>query len=363
MIFDYSNCLRSFMPVTVDVVDSKTLAQSSDPVQQLLQTGIAYIASSALWIIAELNIADMLGDGPQPVSKLAALAGVNEDALYRCLRALTMAGIFAEPELGRFALLPPGERLRTDRPDSQRDSISWLADPFHFKVFENLLYSVKTGEPSIEAVTGKPLFEYLSTDPVESTRFNAAMSGISSFIMPAILEAYDFSPFKTIVDVAGGHGFVICEILRKHPRVKGVLFDLEHVVGGAVHRICELALEGRCRAVAGDFFKSVPEGGDAYLMKCIIHDWDDEKSATILRNCRTAMQGNRQAKVILLEQVVPGPGQPHFSKLLDLVMLTFPGGRERTAEEFKGLFAKAGFRLTRIVPTESPLSVIEAEVA
>ena len=174
----------------------------------------------------------------------------------------------------------------------------------------------------------------------------------------AVLDVYDFTAIRTLVDVAGGHGAVLTAILQKYPSMRGVLFDLDHVIAGAVPRIEDLGLSDRCRAVAGDFFAAVPEGGDAYIMKHIIHDWDDDRAAAILGNIRKAMR--RGGRVLLLESVVLPGNQPDFGKVIDIEMLLLPGGRERTEAEFRALFNRAGFDVTRIVPTASALSVIEA---
>ncbi|MGH8459550.1 MAG: methyltransferase, partial [Nevskiales bacterium] len=211
-----------------------------------------------------------------------------------------------------------------------------------------------------DRVLGKPIFDYFPTDREESEIFNAAMISMTAMVIPATLEAYDFSGIGTLVDVAGGHGSVLTGILEKHPQMRGILFDLEHVVAGAKPRLERLGLAGRVQLASGDFFQSVPAGGDAFVMKHIIHDWDDARALTILQNCRKA---SPKAKVILLEAVLPSGNDPHFGKLLDLEMLTLPGGRERTEDEFRSLFAKAGYRLARVVPTKSPLSVVEAAPA
>jgi hypothetical protein len=337
-------------------------ASQPDAVQHLFQFASGYVLSSALWVAAELGIADLLKNGPRPVAELAASTKTNEGALYRTLRLLAMVGIFAETEPRQFTLTPAAGLLRSDVPNSLRDAVVWIADPMHLQVAADLLHSVKTGQPTVEHVTGKPAFEHFADEPVEFDRFHRAMTTMSAMAIHAVLEVYDFSSFSTIVDVAGGHGYVICEILRKHPKVKGILFDLDDVVTGGEHRICQLALDGRCRTVAGDFFKSVPEGGDLYLMKNIIHDWAEERALAILRNCHAALQGKPNGRLVLLELVVPPGNVPHMSKILDIEMLYFPGGRERTEQEYAELFAKAGFRLTRVVPTKSPYSVIEAEV-
>jgi len=233
----------------------------------------------------------------------------------------------------------------------------WMSDPFHFQVYANALHSLRTGQPAVEQTVGVPVFEYFSQQPEESEIFNNAMTMFSAMVIPAVLEVCDFSGIGTLVDVAGGHGRVLTSILQKYPSMRGVLFDIEHVLAGARAAIDSLGLSDRCRAVSGDFFKAVPAGGDAYIMKHIIHDWDDERAATILKNIRSAM--NPGGRLILLESVVAPGNQPDFAKLIDLEMLLMPGGRERTEQEFRDLFARAGFELIRITPTKSPLSVIE----
>ncbi|MCI0353552.1 MAG: methyltransferase, partial [Acidobacteria bacterium] len=228
---------------------------------------------------------------------------------------------------------------------------------FHFRIYAETMHSVKTGQPCADRVLGKPIFEYFRTDEEESEIFNAAMISMTAMVIPAVLEAYDFSGIGTLVDVAGGHGSVISGILEKYPQMRGILFDLEHVVDGAKPRFEALGLTRRTQFVSGDFFQSVPAGGDAFVMKHIIHDWDDARALTILNNCRKA---SPKAKVLLLEAVLPAGDEPHFAKMLDLEMLNLPGGRERTEDEFRTLFAQAGYRLARVVPTKSPLSILEA---
>jgi hypothetical protein len=336
--------------------------QTPDPVQHVMQIGSGYVLSSVLWTVAELNVADLLRDGPRPVSELAAETGTNEDALYRSLRLLAMVGVFAETRPRHFGLTPPAEVLRTDARNSMRDMVKWMADPMHFQMLSDWLYSVRTGKPTVEHVTGKPAFEYIGGEPVEFDRFHRAMTTMSTMAVYPLLEVYDFSPYSKIVDVAGGHGFVLCEILRKYPKLQGVLFDLEDVIPGGRERIDNCGLSDRCSTSFGDFFKSVPQGGDLYLMKNIIHDWDDPEAITILRNCRQALDGKKHGRVLLLELVVPEGNAPHMSKILDIEMLVFPGGRERTEKEYANLFSKAGLQQTRVIPTQSPYSVIEAAV-
>jgi hypothetical protein len=317
------------------------------------------MASASLYVAITLNVADHLAAGPKDVSDLARATGANEDALFRILRLLVSVGIFAEAGPRRFALNASSELLRKDVPGSLRGIAVFLSDPFHFKVYASLMDSVMTGKPAVDAAFGMPIFDYLAKNPDYSKVFNEAMTAFSAPVVSAALEAYDFSGIGLLVDVAGGHGEVLMSILKKHPKVRGVLTDVGHVIDGAKPRIAGAGLADRCQAVPCDFFAAVPEGGDAYIMKHIIHDWDDARATTILKNIAKAM-GPKRGKVILLESVIAGDGAPDFGKFIDIEMLAMPGGKERSADEFRALFAGAGFELTRIVPTQSPLSVVEA---
>ena len=327
------------------------------PRDQIMQLATGYKVSACLSVIAQLGIADLLAGGPKPVFELARAVQANEDALYRVLRALASVGVFTETASRTFANTPASELIRTGTPDSMRDVIIWIADEFHLRVYAELLHSVQTGGTAVKKFTGAESFEYFEQDKAEGERFNAAMTSFSAALMPAVLEAYDFSGLGTLADIAGGHGFAITSILKKHLDLRGILFDLPHVVSGAKPRIESLGLAGRCQIIAGDFFQVVP-AADSYVMKNIIHDWDDARALTILRNCAAALRG--EGKVILIENVISPGNEPHFAKWLDIAMLTLTGGRERTQAEFAGLFSQAGLRLSRVVPTKSPVCVVEA---
>jgi hypothetical protein len=330
--------------------------------QLLTQLATGHIVASALQVMLRLGIPDWLALGPRTSAELAHAAGVREDGLYRVLRALASVGVLSEVSPRRFALTEAGEGLVSGAPGSVRDMALWITSPFHFRVYAELMHSVATGEPAVEKVTGMPVFEYFATQPALSEIFNDAMTNLSEVVVRAALDVYDFSGIGTLVDVAGGHGAVLTTILNAYPRMRGVLFDLEHVVVGAAARIEAMGLAERCRTESGDFFTGVPAGGDAYVMKHIVHDWDDERAVAILRNIRTAMGGKR-GRVILLESVLRPGNAPDFGKIIDLEMMVMPGGRERTADEFRGLFASAGFAMTRIIPTASPLSIVEAIIS
>ncbi len=336
--------------------------QAQSPVQQVMQVACGFIGSAALYVATTLGIADHLASGPQTTAQLALATGTNEDALYRVLRLLGSLGIFAETAPRCFGLTPSAQVLRSDVPGSARGVTRFLPDPFHFRIYANLIAAVRTGTPASHTTLGMPVFEYLASNPDYSQIFNEAMTGFSAEDVPAVLAAYDFGGAARIVDVAGGHGELLLSILAKHPEAHGVLTDVSHVVEGARPRIAAAGLADRCSAVAVDFFASVPEGGDIYLLKHIIHDWDDAAALAILRNVRRAMT-SPVATVIVLDAVIAPGAEPDFAKFLDIEMLALPGGRERSEPEFRALLAGAGLRLTRVVPTTAPMSVLEAHAA
>jgi hypothetical protein len=338
--------------------EAPAAAASIDPSQHIFQIATGYIASTALYVAARLRLADLLADGPRAADDLARTTGMHADALYRVLRALSAIGVFEEVAARVFANTPPSETMRSGHPGSTYDMALWISDPFHLRVYADAMHTMATGQPAVEKTTGVPVFEVFPRDPALSEIFNNAMTSFSAFIVPAVLEAYDFSGIGTIVDIAGGHGQLLMSVVGKHPGMRGVLFDLDHVIAGAVPRIAAAGLASRITTESGDFFSAVPSGGDAYIMKHIIHDWDDQRASAILRNIRSAMKPG--GRVILVESVLAPPNTPDFGKLMDLEMLLLPGGRERTEAEFRALFSAAGFELTRIVPTKSPLSVLEA---
>lgn len=351
---------------TIDVTTPR--AASDAAAQTIFELSTAYMISAALQVAVQLGIPDKLADGPASVDALAAAAGANPDRLYRVLRALASVGVFEEQPPGapfeksgsrRFAANAAANLLRSE-PGSLRDIALFMTNGLHFKVYAEMLHSVRTGEPAVERVTGKPVFEVFAQETEDSRLFNDAMTSMSAAVVPAVLNAYDFSEIGVLVDVAGGHGHVLGSILGAYPEMRGILFDLDHVVAGAHHHIRRLGVAGRCQIVDGDFFAGVPGGADGYLMKNIIHDWDDDQAVLILSNIRRALDYRRYGRVVLIEAIIPEGPQADIGKLVDLEMMLMPGGRERTAEEFGALFARAGFALTRIVPTGSPLSVIEA---
>ncbi|MFB3916288.1 MAG: methyltransferase [Terriglobales bacterium] len=330
---------------------------------KLTELGSGYAVAASLYVVIKLDIPTLLVSGPRAVSELAAAKGVNEDALYRVMRLLATKGVFNEVGLRYFTLGTTAEALRSDIPNSLRDYALFMSGPFHLRVYAELMHSVLTGRPAVEKAIGMPVFEYFARDQEAGAMFHAAMTNFSSISVPALLDAYDFSKIGTLVDIGGGHGFVLGRILQKYPEMRGVLFDMEEVVAAAMPKLEQLGVSDRCGLVAGDFFVQIPTGGDAYIMQHIIHDWEDERAIKILRNVRQALQDKSDGKVLVIEDVISDDNESSAVKYLDLVMLTMPGGRERTEGEFRELFNAAGFRLNRIVPTSQSIKVIEGVVS
>ena len=336
--------------------------QGTDPMsdipanQQLDRMISGYWISQAIYAAAKLGIADLLNDGLKSVEELASATATNADALYRLLRALASVGVFAETAPRQFALTPLAEPLRSDVPGSKRALALMMGDE-QFRAWGEFLYSVQTGQTAFEKVFGQPIFDYLGQHPDKARIFDEAMTGIHGRESSAILDSYDFAGIGLLADIGGGNGSQLAAVLEKHPGMRGLLFDLPHVIERARGRIEAAGLADRCQLVSSSFFESVPSGADAYLMRHIIHDWDDEKSLTILRNCRAAMSPG--SRLLVIESVIPPGNEPFGGKLLDLVMLLIPGGKERTEEEYRSLFDQAGFHLSRIVPTATEVSVIE----
>lgn len=333
-------------------------AAAPRPDQLLMQLATGYMASAALHIAASHGLADLLAKGPKPVAELARAASLNEDALYRVLRALASAGVFEERAPRVFANTMTSDLLRRDA-GPLRAMVEWMGDPVHMKAYAHFPHCVATGETLCQPAWGMNCWDYFGKDARFARIFDDAMTGFSAVVIPAVLETYDFAGIATLVDVAGGHGYVLTAILEKYPQMRGVLFDMERVTAGARERIARLdpQLAGRVRIESGDFFKQVPQG-DAIVMKHIIHDWNDPEARTILQNCHRALPPH--GKLILIESVLVPGNDPDLGKWIDLEMLALPGGRERTEEEFRALFASAGFRLTRVVRNPSPLAAVEA---
>jgi SAM-dependent methyltransferase len=322
--------------------------------QQFMKMTIGGWMTQAISVAAELGIADFLVQGPRTADELAKLAHAHGGALYRVLRALASVGIFSEDAERRFSLTPMAECMRSDTPNSLR-SFAIMSGAEFYQSWGCLLHSAQTGEPGFQKRYGAPFFQYMTDHPERHAIYDAAMMVHGIAETEPMLNAYDFSAFGTVADVGGGNGRMLAAILQRHPAVRGILFDLPPVAQRAQPGLAELGLADRCQVVGGDFFVSLP-AADAYVLRHVIHDWSDDNAVQILRNCRTAM--NRGGRVLLVETVIPPLNEPCFGKWLDLMMLIVEG-RERTREQYEQLFAQAGLKLNRIVPTTHEVSIIE----
>jgi SAM-dependent methyltransferase len=323
----------------------------------LFQMATGYWVSQAIYVAAKLGIADLLRDGPQSCVALATATGADAPSLFRLMRALSSVGVFSQVGRDRFALSRLAESLQTEVHGSLREMVITLGE-IHYQACGNLLHSVQTGSAAFNHVFGASLFDYLRQNVDAADAFNQGVANVSSMLAYAVLMAYDFTEISSIVDIGGGHGKFLEKILQFNPDIRGTVFDTASTIERAKQQLRDNAWGRRCSYVTGDFFGSVPQGADAYLLCGVIHDWDDNRAVTVLRNCRRAMTKN--SRVLLVDMIVPDTASASFSKLLDLNMLVINGGRERTKAEFCALLNAAGYKLTRIVPTMAPQSVIEA---
>lgn len=330
------------------------------PPVALLQLTTSCWISQAVYVAAKLGVADLLKDGPKDCNELAEETQTDSRSLRRLLRTLSSVGVFAETDDGQFHLTPIAECMRSDGPYSMRAWATMIGEDWHWPMWGELLYSVRTGKPAFDYVHGMRPFEYFPRNPEAARLFDEAMTSLSASEVGAVLAAYDFSKYKKIVDVAGGNGSLIIPLLKNSPEASAVLFDLPHVIERAKGRIGGEGLTERLELVGGNFFQTVPTGGDLYILKHIIHDFSDEEALGILRNCRRAMSVD--ARLLIIEMVLPPGNVPSFGKLVDLEMLLI-GGVERAEAEYQTLLAEAGFNLTSVIPTTSPISIIESALA
>ena len=327
--------------------------------ESLFQMVIGKWISQAIGTVVQIGIPDELRNGARRCGELARKADVSEDGLYRLLRALASVGLFTEGADRRFKLTPMGQLLRSDHPQSAAGYARFMAHDSTWRPWGQLHYSVTTGLPAFDHVFGQPVFEYFAKNPEAAAVFDDAMTSISTTEAQATVDAYDFKGIRTLMDVAGGHGLLLATVLRRHKAMRGVLFDLPHVAAGAAATFARTGVSSRVHTESGDFFKELPSGADAIIMKHILHDWDDESATRILQACHRSL--GPRGKVLIVDTVVPAGNVPHYGKLLDLEMLVLtPRGRERTKAEFARLLRGAGFRLARVIATKSPLSVVEA---
>ena len=343
------------MPDPTDPLPPNMLPASA---QILHMSFTALVIARAVYVAAKLGIPDLLQDQQRSSEELAQATGMHPGVLYRLLRALSSAGVMSEFPDRCFALTPVGHVLRSDVPGSMRALVVFCGEPFYLQAWQEILYSIQTGKPAWDNVHGMAVFDYYRQHPEDARIFDEAMTSLSWAEAHAVVRAYDFSRFRTLVDVGGGHGTLLTMILNANLQLHGIVFDQPQVVEGARSQIAREGLTSRCDVVAGDFFQAVPRGGDAYLLKSVIHDWDDEQSVALLTNCRQAMTA--EARLLVIETVVPPPGEAHYAKYQDLEMLVMLGSQERTVEEYTALLRRAQFELVRVVPTQEPLSIVEA---
>jgi hypothetical protein len=333
--------------------------QQPPPQAILAQMSMGFIVSQAISVAAKLYVADHLKDGAKTVAELAELTQTHEPSLYRLMRGLTSVGIFQRDAEGRYTNSPLSEFLRSDHPESFRSAAHMICDREHWRAHGNMLHSVKTGETAFDYTFGQPIFPYYAQNPAPAEIFDNAMTDFSKSIANAVAATYNFSEAETIADIAGGHGLLLATVLKTNPRAKGVLFDQPQVIAGANNVLQREGVADRVETVSGDFFSSIPVKADIYLMKFIIHDWNDEQSIEILQNL--AKSAPKGATVLLVESVVEEDDSvPSMSKVMDLNMLAMTGGKERTEKEYAALFEKTGFKLTRVIPTPSPMQIVEA---
>lgn len=327
---------------------------------QMLQLIMGYVVCQAVRAAAELEIADKLASGPKSAAELAPEVGAHAGSLHRLLRALASIGVFTEREGGAFALTPLAEHLKKDGPDSVWPAAMFMGD-LPYATAHELITSVRTGEGNFEKIHGVAMFDYVAERPELGAIFDRMMDSFHGPETPAIVAAYDFSPFDRVVDVGGGNGEVLKAILTANPNVRGTLFDLPEVAGRAEAALARDPVADRLDVRSGDFFKAVAAGGNAYILRHIIHDWNDEESVEILSRCRDAM--GDQGTLLVVEEIIPDGDAPSPAKWLDILFLAAWTGKERTRAEYDALYRRAGFALKRVIPTASPVSLIEGAPA
>jgi len=331
--------------------------QAPEPSAEMLRMLNSFLTVQALHVAAFLGLADLVAAGPKSVDELAAATEADRSSLHRLLRMLTAPGVFHEETDGRFGITPLGATLRSDGPDSVRDWALFVGAPEMWAVWAGLRESVMSGQASFPTVHGAPMWEYIAGHPDLGNAFNSWMTRQSRQHNSALVAAYDFSPFRVVADIGGGQGSTLAAVMSEHPTLRGVLLDLPQVVAQTA-ALDEAGVADRCQVVGGNMLRAVPSGADAYLIKRVLMDWSDVDSITILRNCADAMAPG--GKVLVVEMLMPAGNEPGPAKAFDLLMLlNQPGGRIRTEADFHKLFAAAGLRLSRVVPTGSPNSILE----
>jgi hypothetical protein len=333
-------------------------AAGPPPHIEIIQMASAIWTARAVYVAARLGLADILSNGPLTADEIAEKCGAHAHSTHRLLRALSSRGLFTEVEPKKYELTGLGAALKTGAPGGARAMVLTIGGDWQWKAWDHFFEAIRTGQPGLRRAFGVGLFEYLAAHPDEGALYDEAMMGFYSAVGPAVVAAYDFSQFKAVADLGGGTGTLLATILKANEKLQGTVFELAYAVPRARQTLESLGLSARCDVMEGDFFKAVPAGRDAYILSHVLHDWNDERTLSILRNCRTAIAQN--GKLLIVEAVLPPGDAPHPGKFMDLLMLTVTGGLERTAEEYGELLAAANFKLTRVVRTTIPQSVVEA---
>ena len=323
----------------------------------LLRARDGLILHQSLYVAAKLGVADALGESSKSCAEIASATGANCESLARLTRALVTLGVLALDDDGRFRLTETGASLQSGMPGSMRSMILTLGEE-HYQAWGKLIDSVKDNKPAFDQVYRQPLFEYLADNSAAARTFNQAMTDMTSQVALAAVLAYDFSRSRVVADIGGGHGVLLDRILRSNPSATGILFDSAPVIEDTNRHIASDDIGTRRRCIGGDFLESVPDGADIYILKNVLHDWNDDRAVHILKNCRRAM--GPQARLLVIEVVLPLTDEPVFGSLLDLNMLVMSGGRERTKDEYARLLEESGFRLTQAIPTRALVSILEA---
>jgi hypothetical protein len=323
--------------------------------------GRAHVVAKSVYVAAKLGLADQLASGPTSAAELAGVVHAHAPSLHRLMRTLASIGILTEQTEQRFALTELGATLRTGAPGSARSSVLIAASPWAQSGWDNMLYSVQTGKTGFEKAHGVSFFDYLAQHPEDASLFSELMVGLHSQEPPAVAAAYDFSDFKTIVDVGGATGNMLATILASHTGPRGILFDRPHVVQDAPALLEARGVSDRITIEPGDFFEGVPAGADAYILSHVLHDWNDDQCLSILGHVRKSM--NSSGRLLIVEMVIPPGDAPHPGKMLDMAMLVQMGGQERTSEEYELLLSRGGFSLAQVIPTKSAASILEAVIA
>jgi SAM-dependent methyltransferase len=317
----------------------------------------SYQISQAIYVAAKLGVADRLADGPKTLDELARATSANAATLRLLMDALSTIDIFAETADGRFCLTPLAGYLRSDTPYSQR---GWALSQAQigYRAWAELLHAVTSGQPAFEHIFGARYYDYMAQHPEAAAEWDYSMDQTARDWLGALAASYDFTPIQTIVDVGGGHGAALASILKDVPTLRGILFDLPHVVAGAESLLAEAGVAERCEVIGGDMFAEVPSGGDAYLIARVLFNWDDRHARALLQSCRRAMAP--RAKLLVVDIVDADAKKPKVAAFGDLNLLLLFGGCQRTEAEFHVLFDSAGFTITRILPTQSHFKLIEA---